>query len=435
MTMIWSTIVSIIFFAGLALFLVRFVREAGVTYPQNRVMSVIAADKTPVSAGETTTMRECLYVLVFALAFRVLIFIFAWAAAGIFADGNATGFLAYCAKWNLWDGPHYIDVARDGYAGYEENGQHLFLVFFPLYPVLIKFLAVIVRNYIVSALLISTLCYGAGCVMMYKLVAEEYNKHVALTSIVLFSISPFAFFLGGVMTEGVFFLVTISMFYTIRKHNWWLTGILGILAALTRSVGVFMVIPAAVEWVQTERPIALIMDKDWKTLGKRFVKLLPVALTPIGTLIYLYINYRVEGDPFVFMRYQSEHWSMNLQYFGKTLHMLFNRSFNPDEGWSLRMSLFMPGLFSITFAAIAVLFGARRMRSMYTSFMIVYFLFNAAASWPLSVSRYMCCMFPAYWLIASFTDEHRELELPIAVMSAVLFGIYLTGYITVHQIM
>ena len=67
--------------------------------------------------------------------------------------------------------------------------------------------------------------------------------------------------------------------------------------------------------------------------------------------------------------------------------------------------------------------------------MIVYFMFNVAASWPLSLTRYMSCMFPAFWLIASFTDEHKQLELPVAVMSAICFGIYLTGYITVHSIM
>ena len=433
--MIWSTAVSIIFFAGVALFLVRFISEAGVTFPKNRVMSAITADKTPKSAGETTTARECLYVFLFALAFRIVVYLCAWIACGIFNGGQAPGFIEYCSKWNLWDSPHYLDVAQYGYAHYDENGQHLFLVFFPLYPIMVKLLALIVRNYVVSALLVSTLCYSAGCVMVYKLVTIDYSKSIARTSVVLLSVSPFAFFFGGIMTEGLFVLVIISMFYAIRKHEWWIAGILGILASLTRSVGVLMVIPAAVEWVQSERPIAMMRDKDWKTLGKSFVRFLPAALTPVGILIYLYINYRVDGDPFVFMKYQSEHWSQNLQYFGKTIKMLFNYSFIMGGDWTVRVCMYIPGLFSMTFAAIAVLLSVRRMRSVYTSFMIVYFLFNAAASWPISGPRYMGCMFPAYWLIAAFTDEHKEFELPIAVMSAVLFGVYLTGYLTVHSIM
>ena len=433
--MIWSTVVSTIFFMGLALFLARFFREAGIPLPKNRMMSIIAEDKTAVPVWERTTKSECLHIFLFALAFRIIIFLLAWLACGIFNDSAVPGFSEYCSRWNLWDAPHYLRIAETGYSFQVEDGRHLLLVFFPLYPMLVKMLAVIVRNYIISGLIVSFLCYSAGCVVMYKLVAIDYSKHIARTSVVLLSISPFAFFFGGIMTESTFFLVIMAMFYAIRNHNWWLAGILGILASMTRSVGVFMVVPAAVEWVQSERPVALIMNKNWKTLGRRFVKLLPVALTPIGTLVYLYINYRFEGDPFIFMKYQSDNWSMHLQFFGKTLKMLFERSFLSDDSWYSRASLFMPGLFSITFAGISVFLSARRMRSLYTSFMIVYFLFNAAASWPLSVSRYMSCMFPAFWLIAAFTDEHKELEVPVAVLSAALFGIYLTGYITYHQIM
>ena len=430
--MIWSAVVSIIFFAGAALFLVRLISEAGFTLPQNRVLSFAAADKARVG-GEKADASECARVFLFALIFRVIVYLLAWIAAAIFSDGAS--FPDYFEKWNLWDAPHYLEIAQNGYAHHIENGQHLFLVFFPLYPLLVRIVSVIARNYAVSAMITSTLCYCGGCAVMYKLVTEDYNKTTARTSVVLLSVSPFAFYFGGIMTESTFFLVTVAMFLAIRRHNWLIAGILGILASLTRSVGVLMVVPAAVEWICSERPAALVKEKGVKELWKRFLKLLPVALTPIGTLIYLYINYKVEGDPFAFMKYQSEHWSMNLQFFPKTLTMLFERGFSPSENLTYRASMFLPALFCSSFAALAVLFGARRLRSMYSAFMIVYFMFNVAASWPLSLTRYMSCMFPAFWLIASFTDEHKQLELPVAVMSAICFGIYLTGYITVHSIM
>lgn len=433
--MIWSIAVSVVFFAGLAMFLLRFVSEAGVNFPDKRVLSFLTADKSPKSIGEKTTARECLYIFAFALLFRILIFVIGWSAAGIFGNGSGGSFLDYCGKWNLWDGPHYLDIAQTGYAGYEENGQHLFLVFFPLYPWLVKILALVVRNYVVSGILVSMLCFAGGCVLMYKLVAIDYSKSIAKTSVILLSVSPFSFFFGSVMTESTFFLIIIAVFLAIRRHKWLAAGILGIFAALTRSVGVFMVFPAAVEWVREEKPLLLMKQKKWKDLGGRFVRLLPVALMPIGTLIYLYINYRVEGDPFIFMKYQSEHWGMNLQYFGKTVKMLFERGFNPGEDIAIRTTIFIPGLFSITFAALAILIGARRQRLTYSVFMLIYFVFNAAASWPLSESRYLACMFPAYWLIASLTEKNKHAEQIVIALSAVLMGIYLTGYITVHQIM
>lgn len=431
--MIWSIAVSVIFFDALILFTARIIREAGFILPEK--LSFLTADKLTPHCTEKTSYNEYARIFVLAIAFRIVIFLLAWFACGIFSDGFAPGFIDYCEKWNLWDAPHYLEIAQNGYGRHIENGQHLMLVFFPLYPLLIRITAVIVRNYAAAGLLVSFICYGGGCVLMYKLVSMDYSKSIAQKSVIFLSVSPFAFYFGGIMTESTFFLITIATFLAIRRHKWFAAGILGMLAALTRSVGVFMIIPAAVEWIQSEHPVTLIRDKKLKYLGKQFAKPLPIAIMPIGTLIYLYINYRTEGDAFVFMKYQSEHWSMNLQYFGKTVSMLFNRSFSGSEQWSSRVCLFLPGLLSITAAAVSVLYGARRLRSVYVSFMLIYFIFNAAASWPLSVARYMSCMFPAFWLLSEFTDRHKKLELPILAIMSIIFGIYLTGYITVHQIM
>ena len=155
--MIWSAVVSIIFFAGAALFLVRLISEAGFTLPQNRVLSFAAADKARVG-GEKADASECARVFLFALIFRVIVYLLAWIAAAIFSDGAS--FPDYFEKWNLWDAPHYLEIAQNGYAHHIENGQHLFLVFFPLYPLLVRIVSVIARNYAVSAMITST-C-GAG---------------------------------------------------------------------------------------------------------------------------------------------------------------------------------------------------------------------------------------------------------------------------------
>ncbi len=429
--MIFTILISAVFFAGAAVFLLRLAGEAGFRLPA-RVDTVIRA-KT-LSSPESTTAKECAYIFAAAFLFRVLIFVSGWAAYGIFSDGPACTFLEYCGRWNLWDGPHYVEIAADGYA-HVEDGQHLFLVFFPLYPMLMRLMGIFVRNYAVSGILTSMLCYSGGCVLMYKLVSMDYGKSAARTSIILLSVSPFAFFFGAVMTEGAFFLFVTAVFLEIRKHNWLAAGILGIFASLTRSFGVFMVITAAIEWIQSERPVTLFKEKGARETAKRALKLLPAALMPIGTLIYLYINYKVEGDPFAFMKYQSEHWSQNLQFFPKTLNMLSSRAFSGNEEWMFRVSMFIPGLLSAAFASAAVLIGARRLRLSDTSFMIAYFIFNVGASWPLSLPRYMACMFPAYWLIASMTEKHKHAQQIMTAASAVLFGIYLAGYLTSHNIM
>lgn len=433
--MIYSTIVCVIFFAAAAMWLVRFIKEAGVSLQDNRVLSFITADKNRIPSGETSTARECLYVFIIALAFRVVVFIGGWFACGIFDNSQVPSFLEYCSKWNLWDAPHYLEIAENGYGQHIENGQHLFLVFFPLYPLFTRIFHFIIPNYLVSSLAVSTVCYAAGCVLMYKLVIIDYSKSIARMSLIFMSVYPFAFYFGGIMTESVFFLMIMASFLAIRKHKWLYAGIFGAFAALTRSFGVLMIIPAAVEWVQSERPISLMRDRKWKELGHKFVRVLPILIMPVGTLIYLFINYKIEGNALIFMKYQSEHWHMNLQFFGKTLHMLWENSLGSSYDWSLKTCLFIPELIALPVFAAGILYSVRRTRSMYMVFMLIYYIFNAAASWPLSLSRYLSCMFPIFWVMADFTDKHKWLESIIAAVFAIGFGIYLTGYITCHQIM
>lgn len=433
--MIYSIVLSVIFFTALALWLLRFAGEAGVKLPDNRVWSFITADKRCVPSGETATVRECVYIFIGALIFRIIVFIGGWFAAGIFDGGQVPTFIDYCSKWNLWDSPHYIEIAESGYGNHVENGQYLFLVFFPLYPLLMRIFHFVIPNYAAAGMVVSSLCYSVGCALAYKLVTKDYSKSIAYASIVFLSVFPFAFFYGGIMTEGLFFLTVIATFLAIRNHRWFLAGILGMLAALTRSVGILMLVPAAIEWIQTEKPVEFIKNKEWKTLWQRFYRFLPALIMVIGTLIYLYCNYHITGDPFIFLKYQKEHWYQSLQYFGKTAHMLWGRAFSPTEKWTFIASMFLSEIILMLIFALAILYSIRRTRSMYIVFMLVYFAYNAGASWPLSMPRYFSCMFPVFWVAADFTERHKELKMPVAVIMAIGFGIYLTGYITCHQIM
>ena len=95
----------------------------------------------------------------------------------------------------------------------------------------------------------------------------------------------------------------------------------------------------------------------------------------------------------------------------------------------------MSDIVSVAAAAVLTLLAVRRTRSMYTAFMLTYFFFNAGMSWPLSLNRYMACMIPAAWVLASLTEKRKNAAELITVCSAALFGIFLAGYLTGHSIM
>lgn len=63
--------------------------------------------------------------------------------------------------WNKSDAQHYLDLAEKGYVNCTEvtewsgSEEHLFLVFFPLYPWIVRFFHFFVNNYAVSAFAVS----------------------------------------------------------------------------------------------------------------------------------------------------------------------------------------------------------------------------------------------------------------------------------------
>ena len=63
------------------------------------------------------------------------------------------------------------------------------------------------------------LCYSAGCVYLYRLAAWELGKGAARRTVLFLSLFPYAFFFGGVMTEGLFLLTTAAALWHIRRHR------------------------------------------------------------------------------------------------------------------------------------------------------------------------------------------------------------------------
>jgi hypothetical protein len=60
---------------------------------------------------------------------------------------------------------------------------------------------------------------------------------------------PTTLFLSSVYTESLFILVTVAAFYHARRDQWLAAGAFGGLAAITRSPGILLCLPLAVEYL------------------------------------------------------------------------------------------------------------------------------------------------------------------------------------------
>ena len=415
MELLWTVLVSGGVIA-LGLYLVlRWLGAAGLPVPLDT--------KAPRSVCRPVSREEALKVFLAALLFRLVVFVL----VGLFTClvlYPGSGPDAALWTWKRWDALHYVNLADLGYSGYIEDGKHLFLVFFPLYPWLMRLVSALIGNTMAAGLLISFLSYAGGCVYLYKLAAWELGEEAAKRTVLFLSVFPYAFFFGGIMTESLFFLTTAAALWHIRRHRWWLAGLFGVLAAMTRMHGILLIGAAAAELVE---------DRG-RFDGREIARRLPVLLMPVlGTLVYLLLNWRVGGDPFTFTVMQ-EHWSQGYCWISDTLwYVLHNALSYPTE--AVRYQLWIPTILLFpVFFALAV-YARKRFRSMYVLYGFVYLVLNYSLSWLLSAGRYLSCALPFFLFAAALTERRRWLTILLTVVMSLGFVVTLYGYLTGGQIM
>ena len=314
-------------------------------------------------------------------------------------------------SWNHWDAVHFTQIAQYGY-------QNIFdTAFFPLFPLLIKGGALLIGNqgYIAIGMIISNLALLGALFVLYQIATDMLGEQVGRRTILYLCIFPTAFFFFAPYNESLFLLLSASTFLALRRQKWWLAGVLGLFAALTRSAGVLLVFPYLYElWIATKGVAdeeQTIISKVWRSLPR----LLPVALIPLGTLIYAFYCWRVFHDPLAFSTVQS-HWDRQLTVPGVGIvHALGELFFIQPFGSFYEVHILLDLFAMVGFILLAVL-GWRRLRSSYTlwiGLLLFYTLISPAihqADALVSTQRFVLEMFPGFITLAALGIKHPRLH-------------------------
>ena len=431
--MIISVLSSIAIWSAVFVIALRIITNSGLALPNNKVISALTCNKSLVSAHQTT-YKEIISVFLLAFAFRIAVFLFSICAMYMFND-NINGFGDILEQYMKWDANNYFRIANVGYSGFDIDGDFTTIVFFPLYPWIMKIVNLIFRDLRVSGLLTSFALYSGACCFLYKLFSIDYSKSVAVRAIVYMSVFPHALFFGTLMNESMLLFTAAATLYYIRKHKWYLVGIWGAAAALSRMLGILLAIPAAVEWLEHYKIFEKLKNKDIKTVWQLFYsKGLWIFLMLLGTGIYLFCNYKVTGDCFKFLEYQRTIWGHGSAYFGTGINSIVSK-LNLGTDKDMLASVWIPSLAAIIFVTANLFYGIRKHKSMYTAYLVVYLILNTSFDWVISVPRYMTCAIPAFLFLSDFSERHKWTEPIITASMAIGLGIYLTGYLCWKQIL
>ena len=147
--------------------------------------------------------------------------------------------------WAQWDSGWYYRIAEDGYS--YVKGQQSTVVFFPVYPLLMRATAGVVGNTYVAGILVTAAAGVASAALFFTWVRERLSPGAAKAALLLFVLYPYAFFMfGAVYADAVFILAVIGAFLLLEHDHPWLAGLVGAVATAARPMGAVLVIGLAV---------------------------------------------------------------------------------------------------------------------------------------------------------------------------------------------
>ena len=169
--------------------------------------------------------------------------------------------------WSHWDGEWFLHVAGVGYLPGEATSP-----FFPLYPLLVRLVSLpLLGNFLLAGVLVNLVASGLVFVLLYQLVKGDAGAEVARRSSLYLAIFPTSFFLAACYSESVFLALTLAAFVAARHwKNWWLAGLFVALAALSRNIGILLLVPLGWESMRDLRftPLRVLAIYDLR-LGNR----------------------------------------------------------------------------------------------------------------------------------------------------------------------
>ncbi|MDQ2829331.1 MAG: glycosyltransferase family 39 protein [Chloroflexota bacterium] len=219
--------------------------------------------------------------------------------------------------WGLlrWDSLHLAHIVQYGY----DRGR---TPFFPLYPLLVKGLSLLVGNVFVAGLLLSHIALVVALFYLYALAQDTYDAATARRAVFYLAAAPAAVFFSAMYKESLFVALATATLYHARKQQWIRAGLAGALAAAAHDTGVLLKAVIAVEalcyagvrlsW--TLRVSRVAVREQGNKVAAALPGLAAAAAVPIGLLAYMGYQAYALGDPLAFLHAEAR-WGRSLSPF------------------------------------------------------------------------------------------------------------------------
>lgn len=196
-----------------------------------------------------------------------------------------------------WDGLWYRLIALEGYAGGMQSAR---AAFWPAFPGIMHGGRLLTGWQVETVgYLVANLAFLGALLILYRLITYDYgDQEVAKRTLWALALFPTSLFFSAVYTESLFLLFVVAALFLWRRDKVWLAGLVAIGAALTRSGGVFLILPF----------LALLWDRNRREWRDYFPDIIPAFFPALGPAIFGVILQRDQGNWNAFIDVQ-EQWN------------------------------------------------------------------------------------------------------------------------------
>jgi hypothetical protein len=204
-----------------------------------------------------------------------------------------------------YDSGWYHSIATKGYF-YNGPDQQSSVAFFPAYPLAMRVGALVVRDEVVSGVLVSLACGTAIAVLFHRWARPFIGERSARFGLVLLLVYPFAFYLGGVVySDGLFLAAVLVSFLFLEKDRPVLAGLAAALATAARPVGVAVCLALVLRLLEQRgvlSPRRAPWRLEWSALRRLQWRDAGVLLSPLGLVAFMGLLWVRFDDPLVWTK-------------------------------------------------------------------------------------------------------------------------------------
>ncbi len=317
-----------------------------------------------------------------------------------------------------YDGPLYLVAAKTLYNKTQIGANFQFplpteyyTAHFPLFPILIRLFG-LVTNYPYAMLIVTALSSILAIYFFMKLISQYVERKDVLFLTFLFSIFPARWLIVRSVgsADPLFVASVIASLYFFKNKKYWLAGLWGAIAQLTKSPGILLFISYLIFLL-----IPVIKNKIFVPAGKwienlNLKKTFPILLIPLS-LIAVFSFYKIV---------QGDFWA----YFhsGDNIHLIFPpfQIFNYSSPWVGTFWL-EEIIFIYLLGAIGVYKLFQRKEYELGTFGVIFFFLSLFIAHR-DLMRYSLPLVPC--LFVAFSDTLIKKEFKIGLM-VVIIPIYL----------